>query len=712
MSPSDSDRDSGSEAAAGIPTADVLAALDRICAHPEFVRSHRQTEFLRFVVQAVLRGDGDDLKEYTVGVSAFGKGPNFEPKTDSSVRSEASRIRTKLEAIYASEPEAHHIRIVLPKGTYRPSFEQVPRSGPAAHDPAGRVTTDPVATAPDAPGGWRGYALAMLLVAVVLAAGAWRLAWSMAPPATLRVSRFDAFNGDRRVPMIAPDGTHAVFSELHGSLPFLFVSKVGGSPTPLEQQGEHAAWSPDGMRLAFRSQRDGGGLFVLEVDTRLVRRVATEGYHPAWSPDGARIVYSSERFERPEARGTTRSQLTVLDLAAGTSRRIELPASMDDAIQPSWSPDARWIAFWSVDSGGRRDVFVIPAGGGAPLRMSEPDALDWNPVWSPDGRLYWSSNQGGTTNLWRVRVGEDGAPASSPEQILLPSTYAGHFSFARDGRLLYANLQQTSAVFRTTIASDLSVTGPVRVTPETLRVRHPSRSPDGEWFVAYILDPNEDLVIFRRDGSGMRRLTDDAFRDRGPVWSPDGRRIAFVSNRGGDYQLWSIQPDGRGLEPLTEHPGGAFAPIWASDGRQLAWFERGRRANRIAIGSPRPAPVPLAPGVAWVPTAWWQADRALLGSSASDDESDSPLVSYSLDTGALHTYAVRGRGPFWLVEGRVLAYWRDSRLHALDVATGAESTLLTASGSVSSRADFSARDRTLLFEARDSRVELWVASVP
>ena len=55
----------------------------------------------------------------------------------------------------------------------------------------------------------------------------------------------------------------------------------------------------------------------------------------------------------------------------------------------------------------------------------------------------------------------------------------------------------------------------------------------------------ENLVVFRADGSDLRRLTSGEVRDRGPSWSPDGQWIAFGSNRGGDYQIWTVRPDGR-----------------------------------------------------------------------------------------------------------------------------------------------------------------------
>jgi hypothetical protein len=206
-------------------------------------------------------------------------------------------------------------------------------------------------------------------------------------------------------------------------------------------------------------------------------------------------------------------------------------------------------------------------------------------------------------------------------------------------------------------------------------------------------------------------VTDDAFRDRGPAWSPDGGVIAFVSNRGGDYQLWSVQPDGRGLTPLTRHPAGAFGPLWSRDGR-LAWFERGRLLKMTAMTGPTPATVDLRGDLAFTPTAWWQSDTALLGARpATDDDVDTPIVSYAIDTGRVRELGIRGRGPQWLVEDRLLLFLRGSTFFSRDMTSGAEYPLLTVPGAVSNRYALAA-DGTVYFDMQESRVELWTARLP
>src|SRR4030095_2033189 len=92
-------------------------------------------------------------------------------------------------------------------------------------------------------------------------------------------------------------------------------------------------------------------------------------------------------------------------------------------------------------------------------------------------------------------------------------------------------------------------------------------SPDGDWLAYYSLGKQEDIFIIRTDGTGMRQLTDDTFKDREPRWSPDGKRIAFTSNRSGSSEIWAINRDGSGLQQLTQMAG-APHPAWSPDGTQ------------------------------------------------------------------------------------------------------------------------------------------------
>ena len=105
------------------PTAaQVRVQRDRILASKVFSLSKRQSAFLDYVIKASLEGRADRLKEFTLGIEVFGKDDSFDPRVDSIVRVEASRLRAKLREYYVDEGQSETVRIDIPKGHYVPVF--------------------------------------------------------------------------------------------------------------------------------------------------------------------------------------------------------------------------------------------------------------------------------------------------------------------------------------------------------------------------------------------------------------------------------------------------------------------------------------------------------------------------------------------------------------------------------------------------------------
>ena len=111
-----------------IPSEDVRKELERVLASPGFVRNERLSRFLRFVVERHLEGREGDLKEAILGIEVFGRRPGFDPKQDSTVRTEAARLRARLAEYYAQEGSGDPILIDLPKGGYSPAFRSALKS--------------------------------------------------------------------------------------------------------------------------------------------------------------------------------------------------------------------------------------------------------------------------------------------------------------------------------------------------------------------------------------------------------------------------------------------------------------------------------------------------------------------------------------------------------------------------------------------------------
>lgn len=284
------------------------------------------------------------------------------------------------------------------------------------------------------------------------------------------------------------------------------------------------AWSPDGTTLVYSMR---GTLWRQRVDSDEAVQL-TDGpgydYQPDWSSDGRWIAYSSYTGSA--------IQLRLLDVASGTTRVL-----LDDGavhVEPRWSPDGARLAWVSTTYEGRFHVMVASVRDGAlgtPRRVTEDrdsglpryyySRVDQylSPAWSPDGReLLVVSNRGrlwGTGGLWRVPVDTNVPPRAADMRLVLDeeTMWKARPDWSRDGRIVYASYvgRQWHQLWLTTDV--------------------PRRD------AATANDP-QPLA-----GEPFQRTYGD-FDAINPRWSPDARRIAYISNEQGHTTLRVIDAAG------------------------------------------------------------------------------------------------------------------------------------------------------------------------
>jgi Tol biopolymer transport system component len=524
--------------------------------------------------------------------------------------------------------------------------------------------------------------------------------------------------GEEYSARLGASGTEFVYvSDATGNAD-IYRQRVGGrNPVDLTADSPAAdtapAFSPDGERIAFRSERDGGGLFVMGSTGESVKRLTREGFDPAWSPDGSQIVYATSDGQNPWNRDSM-SRLRVAPVAGGEPRDLTKDG---DAVQPAWSPDGRWIAYWGLHGGGQRDIFTIAADGSSgPVAVTNDAAIDCDPVWSPDGTsLYFASERGGAMNVWRVAVdGRTGGPRGQPEPVTTPARFAGSLSLSKDGgQMLYVSGEKRSVIQSAELDP---ATGALRAPARP--VLHASRviysqdlSPDGQWIAFTNQGVREDLYVVRRDGTGYRQLTDDAFRDRGPRWSPDGTRIAFYSDRAGRYDIWSIHPDGSGLEPLTRGLlAASWLPEWSPDGTHVAATD-GRQTWITDLGPPldkrQAEPLPTRTDHAFYPRSWSPDGTMLAGDLEFYVRPTSVTLLYDFAT-RHYRELPEGRGtPEWMSDSRRLVVAQRDRLVLLDTRTGQATTIAETRAMCPS---LSRDDRTLTYIEHHDESDVWLAT--
>ena len=473
-------------------------------------------------------------------------------------------------------------------------------------------------------------------------------------------------------PSLSPDGKTLIFSMDAEQNHDIYSQRVGGKNLANLTQDSKAddtmpAFSPDGNQIVFRSERNSGGIYVMGATAENVRRISDVGYHPSWSPDGKKIVVSERASIHHTLHTIPNSSLWTVDVESGNKQPLD---TKGDAIMPSWSPNGQRIAYWFVQAGKTGEIATVPAAGGEPVVVTNDAFSDWNPVWSPDGRfLYFASDRSGSMSLWRVAIDETtGQVSGEPEPVAAPSKYCRHITFSRDGNLLgyvryesKSNLQQVG--FDPIAKKTVGETD--WVTRSNHEITNPQLSPNGEEYVVRNVKSNqEDLVIFNRDGTNWRNLTNDVFLERTPTWSHDGKQIAFHSDRSGKYQVWMINADGSNLRQITfTEKTGAFVPVFSPDDSRLVFSEiDGKMQRPYILDLTKPwaeqTPQPLAineNSYSWA-GGWSPDGNKLLLLLFNAGGGVSAIAVYDLRTKTYEKITDSGSSPVWLADNRNFVY--------------------------------------------------------
>jgi Tol biopolymer transport system component/DNA-binding winged helix-turn-helix (wHTH) protein len=434
---------------------------------------------------------------------------------------------------------------------------------------------------------------AVILIASCLAA--WRLHSRPAPEesAVLNPVPLTTYRGSENAPSFSPDGSQVAFewnSEKQDKFD-IYVKVVGSDSTPLRLTNDPnpsrwPSWSPDGRTIAFERIVNSNTIYLMLIpalggpERKLAEfQVGPDllGYSATWSANSKWLVVPAVTGTHPHP------HLIRMSVETGESSPITDPTtSLGDAF-PAISPDGKTLLFdrhGSFNGGSlysiRVDADAKPIG--TPTQLTEGSRF-WAPHWTSDGKEIiahaFSEHFNGA-----VRMSADGSPSF---QTLPWLSGGGLFDIARRGnRIAFSVVRGDTNIWRIDLTAR-----PIHPEPfiaSTVRDVFPQYSPDGRKLAFHSNRSGTGLQIWVSDSDGnqARQLTSLRPGLTGtPHWSPDGQTIAFDSSYTGHFQVYTMSPDGGKMRQWTNGNFDSFAATWSRDGRWLYFTSNQSGRNEL-----------------------------------------------------------------------------------------------------------------------------------
>ena len=388
---------------------------------------------------------------------------------------------------------------------------------------------------------------ATILLALVCSASIWAL-YRPRPDTLLskiEVVPLIGLRGYQATPAFSPDGTLVAFRQSDGRSKTGIYAAVVGSERTIQLTNNSGdccpTWSPDGREIAFvRYSKEDFSILTIPAlggtERRLYHGPDHLGGGLSWSPDGSLIAFSESHESDP-----TRAWISVLSVSDSSIRQLSSPPAGWIDRSPSYSPNGARLAFIrSAVAGVSNDVYVMAAHGGLAKRLTfDHRPMSGSLAWTHDSdEIIFASARGAEMGLWVVAA--DGCiprpvagPVGEAAWPTLPSK--------SDNTLVYEQNVGRSDVWQL----DLKDT------------KHPQKPP---------------FALVSEKGDKMR-----------PELSPDGKKVAFESDRLGFWDIWTCDVDGSRCDQITSLHGTAGRPRWSPNGHYIAFESHPHERSEIYV---------------------------------------------------------------------------------------------------------------------------------
>lgn len=578
----------------------VLDQVDRILQSPQFVRSRQLSKLLRHLVTETLAGRAEGLTGWAIALDVLGRGRDFDPTTDPVVRSEARRLRQKLGEFYLSAGRNDPIVIQVPKGSYVPTWSRrEPQASPFTissyddHDRPPNVAVQ--ASKTDRGQTWHHLASPWskaVTVAFLLAAGLTYVPFSSrgTDAAVWRGATWEpltyltSYPGTESHAGISPDGTTLAFtrrlpSQEQGDIWVRSIEEENPlqiTANPANDEGP--SWSPDGRFIAFVRGLPGQSMAQLILVSPLGGREQVLAHFPSgWS---SRVAWSPDGESIALSEGRAGADVGGISLASVHTGGIDRIVRREFAGEPAFSSTGARLVYFAVDT-----IYSVTRDG-----LDERILISGLKQFAgltvcPSGRGVMYISQGA---LWRVQLA-----GGRPEFVRSLSLNAANPAYGPKGELLY---DESYARVDTLLVDWARTDIPIRSVVASSGADTAARfSPNGSR-IAFVSDRTGTEVIWTAgvDGSDERPLTGTLARSSAPSWSPDGSSIVFHAHLRGGMAIFTVDVNSGKLRRITKSVANDTRPSFSPDGNWI-YFGSNRSGAREVWKVPTAGEL-LAPG--------------------------------------------------------------------------------------------------------------------
>jgi tricorn protease len=431
------------------------------------------------------------------------------------------------------------------------------------------------------------------------------------------------------------------------------VAKEGGMAHRLSSPlGEESRprFSPDGSKIAYTAYYDGNPeVYVIPAMGGVPQRIT---YHPMWDglldwyPDSENLLIGSSRES-----GTQRfTQFYKISANGGLAEKLPVPYGGNGSISAdmkkiAYNPGGQASMNWKRYEGGNApDIWIFDLTSMESENITDHVRTDADPMWHGD-KIYFLSDRGkeNRQNIWvynTVDASLRQLTEFKKSDIYYPSIGPNDIVFQSDDKLFLLNLEtEKSTEVNVTLSTDLASIQP-RIRNVSENIQSWNISPDGK---RALFEARGDVFTVPAEHGYIRNLTrTSGIAERYPSWSPDGKNVAYWSDRSGEYELCLVAGDGNGEEKKLSSLGAGYRYqlYWSPDSKKLAFMDNTQTFRIYDVEKDKVSDVDRLPSMAHFSMGAfrvdWSDDSEWLAYSKQVSNRNSAIFLYKMKDQTIH----------------------------------------------------------------------------